>query len=167
MEHHAVLGNAVGADGRTRIYTRTVVLWAVGINIDTDLLWQHVTVAENAVQTVSLTDRVSLERTPSKRKRGDETAASHLRPVVLMMSTAELRRGNLAKRMKSQQTFRSVLSMDIEYRGSQPNLKISGRNTIQMTALGGTHHPPTDRYAGYVGTAKRSVARTSPPSGTS
>jgi hypothetical protein len=138
MENHAVLGNAVGADGRTRIYTRTVVLWAVGINIDTDLLWRHVTVAEHAVQTVSFSDRVSLERTPSKRKRGDETAASHARPVVLMMSTAEMRRGNLPKRMKSQQTFRSVLSMDIEYRGSRPNLKISGRNTIQMTAWGGT-----------------------------
>ena len=39
MENHAILGNAVGADGRTRIYTRTVVLWAVGITIDTDLLW--------------------------------------------------------------------------------------------------------------------------------
>jgi hypothetical protein len=49
-----------------------------------------------------------------------------------MLSTSTHRRGNLEKRMQSV-PFRSVLSVDIEYRGAMPNLKISNRNTIQAT----------------------------------
>lgn len=49
------------------------------------------------------------------------------------MTTATKRRGTLAKRMRSTQTFRSVLSMDVEHRGYMPNLKISARNTLQVT----------------------------------
>lgn len=70
-----------------------------------------------------------------------------------------MHRGNLPKRMKRRQTFRSVLSMDVEYQGNMPNLKISSfcdsffsltpfifltitehrRNTLQMTI----HSKPT------------------------
>lgn len=131
MDGHAVLGNSVGTEGPARIYTRTVVLWAVGLTIDTDLLWEHVDVDDPPIQTVAVSDTVALERTPAKRKRGEGPSA--LRPKVVMMGTAAMRRGHLAKRMKRHQTFRSVLSMDIAYRGSMPNLKVSNRNTIQLT----------------------------------
>lgn len=47
-----------------------------------------------------------------------------------MVSTSTHRRGNLDKRMQST-PFRSVLSLDVEYKGSMPNLKISNRNTIR------------------------------------
>ena len=49
-----------------------------------------------------------------------------------MISTSTHRRGDLPKRMY-RPPFRSVLSMDVEYKGAMPNLKISGRNTIQAT----------------------------------
>lgn len=48
-----------------------------------------------------------------------------------MLTTATDRRGTLKKRLRSMQTFRSVLSVDVEHRGFMPNLKISARNTIQ------------------------------------
>lgn len=38
--------------------------------------------------------------------------------------------------MRSRQTFRSVLSMDIAYGGSMPNLKISSRNTVHRSVHG-------------------------------
>ena len=161
MDRHAVLGNSVGTDGQTRIYTRTVVLWAVGLTIDTDLLWEHVEVDERPVQTVALSETVALERTPTKRKRGEGPSVT--RPTVVMMGTASMRRGNLAKRMKRKQTFRSVLSMDIAYRGSMPNLKVSNRNTIQMTgcqdlaALGDILRHLVTTYAG------RGFTLTAPP----
>ena len=49
-----------------------------------------------------------------------------------MISISTHRQGTLDKRMQST-PFRSVLSLDIEYRGAMPNLKISNRNTIQAT----------------------------------
>lgn len=55
-------------------------------------------------------------------------------PVVRMISTSTHRRGNLDKRLQSV-PFRSVLSLDIEYRNSMPNLKISNRNTIQTGGM--------------------------------
>lgn len=86
MEQHGILGNAVGADGRTRIYTRTVVLWAVGLTIDTELLWKNVEVVEQPVQLIPLTDRISLERPPpSKRPRNATTTNGATKPVVLMI----------------------------------------------------------------------------------
>ena len=53
-------------------------------------------------------------------------------PIVRMISISTHRRGTLDKRMQSS-PFRSVLSLDIEYKGAMPNLKISNRNTIQAT----------------------------------
>jgi hypothetical protein len=102
---HPILGDHVTGGGR--IYTRTVVLWAVGLTINTDALWDHVAVTEG--------------RKPARH------------PLVRMMTTATKRRGSLAKRMRNQQTFRSVLSLDVEHRGYMPNLKISARNTMQIT----------------------------------
>ena len=64
------------------------------------------------------------------------------------------RRGVLAKRLKNQQTFRSVLSLDIEHRGFMPNLKISARNTLQVTGaqnlnvLGDILHHLITEYTG-------------------
>ena len=75
-------------------------------------------------------------------------------PVVRMLTTATERRGCLPKRMRSFQTFRSVLSMDIEHRGYMPNLKISARNTLQVTGaqdmevLGDILHFLCTTYAG-------------------
>lgn len=167
MDGHAVLGNAVGADGQTRIYTRTIVLWAVGISIDTDLLWEHVEVEERPTQTVPLTDTVTLDCTPSKRRRGEGPSAT--RPVVVMMGTAAMRRGHLEKRMKRPQTFRSVLSMDIAYRGSMPNLKVSNRNTIQLTgcqdlaALGDILHHLVTTYEGRGFTLAEGASTTARP----
>lgn len=57
-------------------------------------------------------------------------------PVVRMASTCNARRGHLEKRM-STVPFRSVLSLDIEYKGGMPNFKISNRGTVQATTLDG------------------------------
>jgi hypothetical protein len=71
-----------------------------------------------------------------------------------MMTTATKRRGMLAKRLRATQTFRSVLSMDVEHRGYMPNLKISSRNTLQVTGaqdlevLGDILHYLVNRYRG-------------------
>ena len=109
MEFHPVLGKTVAlgdAAAPGRIYTRTVVLWAVDLAMDPQRLWEEVEVR-------------------------DEATTQH--PVVRMMTTATERRGCLKKRLRRSQTFRSVLSMDVEWRGYMPNLKISGRNTLQVT----------------------------------
>lgn len=63
----------------------------------------------------------------------DSGKSSSPTPVVRMLTTATKRRGRLSKRLRSQQSFRSVLSMDVEYNGFMPNLKISARNTLQVT----------------------------------
>lgn len=98
MDHDPILGRVIELDGTAaRIYTRTVVLWAVGLVLDPAQLWDHVAVAEDT-----------------------SAAPPGSGPVVRMMTTATDRRGCLPKRLRSSQTFRSVLSMDIEHRGYMP-----------------------------------------------
>lgn len=111
--YHPILGSRVRhapGDDVGRVYTRTVVLWAVNLYIDPETLWRHVDVVEESDVK-------------------DDAAT----PQVRMLTTASGRRGTLPKRMRSSQTFRSVLSMDIAHRGFMPNLKVSARNTIQVT----------------------------------
>ena len=118
-EYHPITGRYVGAlpaDRRApalrRIYTRTVVLWTVNIDIDTAQLWQHIRVSSGGGTPVPST------------------------PVVRMVSTSTQRRGRLKKRLR-RNPFRSVLSVDVQYKTFMPNLKISDRNTVQATGPGG------------------------------
>ena len=153
MEQHPILGRTL--DGAGRIYTRTIVLWAVGIDIDTDELWKHVDVkmgqrGGNFSQNVLI---ANVQRSLANKRPDPSMTANHptmqpmakrmktetdqhhkqcKQPVVLMLSTSTHRRGDLLKRMRNN-PFRSVLSMDVEFNGCMPNLKISNRNTIQAT----------------------------------
>ena len=106
MDNQPVLGKIVEVDGlrNGKIYTRTVVLWAVGLIIDTKELWKHVQVrATSRMHPLQGTRMVT-------------------RPIVRMMSTSTDRRGGVPKRLR-RKPFRSVLSMDIEYLGCMPNLR--------------------------------------------
>ena len=132
------------AAGSGRIYTRTAVFWAVDLAVrdasptavrcvgfpsrthsavDPDALMQHVAVDEDDAGG----EAAAAAPSPGKKRLAAET------PIVRMITTATHRRGTLPKRMRRSQAFRSVLSMDVEWRGYMPNLKISGRNTIQVT----------------------------------
>ena len=46
IDTHPILGRSIAQSGdvRGRIYTRTVVLWAIGITIDPKVLWENVDV---------------------------------------------------------------------------------------------------------------------------
>lgn len=142
-----VLGNIVGAetDRPVSVYTRTIILWAVGISIDTERLWEHMSVPgpRSKPRTLVLTENLRFEQTTrdgntnasgclstrvppppvNLRKRSRGVSFDHRpveAPVVLMMSTASKKRGELGKRDKSNQTFRSVLAVDIQYRSFPP-----------------------------------------------
>lgn len=149
MEQHPILGNSVlyNQSEVGKVYTRTVVLWAYGITMDPQKLWEHVEVRSRPDGPVITKEEdikpldqkaapVRCSRPGSGRRRATRASAKGHRgivPVVRMLTTATKRRGWLSKRMRSQQSFRSVLSMDVEYNGFMPNLKISGRNTLQVT----------------------------------
>lgn len=171
VHNHPVLGQTLGLDVLTTkhgtipclVYTRTIVLWALNVSIDTLQLWDNVVVLGVDNREVwhaqpTPTTHHGPPPPPTTFDYSDDSASrhtashnppppAHLRrlprsfdphgpqtrhPVVRMLSTSTHRRGNLDKRMQSA-PFRSVLSMDIEYRGAMPNLKISNRNTIQAT----------------------------------
>ena len=139
MEQHPIIGRTLSGAGR--IYTRTIVLWTVGIDINTEELWNNVDVklgnpgsgtAYNILQTMQLSG-AGHQPAPKRIKLevNDDVPPC---PIVRMMSTSTHRKGDLLKRMRNN-PFRSVLSMDVEYKGCMPNLKISNRNTIQATEL--------------------------------
>lgn len=139
---HPVLGCAIrGPDGREHpVYTRTVVLWAVGIRIDPDRLWECIEVRDtNSNRAITTAEDIVAVRgvagaaVPRGCRRSPPPATRT--PVVRMATTATKRRGNLAKRMRCGKSFRSVLSLDVECGGHMPNLKISRRNTIQATGV--------------------------------
>ena len=163
-EHHQ---NVVG-----RIYTRTVVLWAHGIRIDPALLWEQVAVQDRHDGPIITKeeDLISDPATPGdpprvwwqhrKPSRGRITRTapgkgsptrccfltqhqepSH-RPVVRMMTTATKRRGHLSKRMRSAQSFRSVLSMDVEFNGNRLSfLTNAGSHTCRISkSVAGTRY---------------------------
>lgn len=163
---HPILGRALGPADDCQIYTRTVVLWAVNMTIDTESLWRFVSVigpdnrevwyAQPVPTGAPAVERPDPKHPPAGAENrgllrcgngGNGGHASPLRtpgggltssgaamrhPVVRTVSTSTHRRGVIPKRMFSV-PFRSVLSMDVEYRGAMPNLKISNRNTIQAT----------------------------------
>jgi hypothetical protein len=146
VAEHPILGKSLPecGDEHGRIYTRTVVLWAIGITIDPDLLWENVEVRCGQDERLVKHD-VDIGAPPGKGERpapnpirprpsaGMTKTVPCRQPVVRMMTSATKRRGMLRKRLRRAQTFRSVLSMDVEYNGYMPNLKISARNTIQVT----------------------------------
>lgn len=140
MEQHPIIGRTLSGAGR--IYTRTIVLWTVGIDINTEELWNNVDVtlgnpgsstAYNILHTMQL-PVLNNQPAPKRIKLEVNDDTSQQYPIVRMMSTSTHRKGDLLKRMRNN-PFRSVLSMDVEYKGCMPNLKISNRNTIQATGL--------------------------------
>jgi hypothetical protein len=148
MEQHPIIGRTL--DGAGHIYTRTIVLWAVGININTEELWDNVdvTMTRNVPTTHSMSYSIMQRMQPRpamapdapKKRKCDEALIAPAPeaisvPVIRMMSTSTHRKGDLLKRLRNN-PFRSVLSMDVEYKGYMPNLKISNRNTIQATVHG-------------------------------
>ena len=144
---HPILGNLVESNDALvgKVYTRTVVLWAYGITMDPQELWKNVEVRdvpdgpiitkeEELTAHRETTDRTRNRRTTRTRRPANRnTVPHHHLPVVRMLTTATKRRGRLSKRLRSHQSFRSVLSMDVQYKGFMPNLKISARNTLQVT----------------------------------
>ena len=151
MEQHPIIGRTL--DGAGHIYTRTIVLWAVGIDINTEELWDNVdvTMTRNVpARCMAHTIMQQLQPRPAgdaaihtaRKRKGDPIDAPVADPttepevpVVRMLSTSTHRKGDLLKRLRNN-PFRSVLSMDVEYKGYMPNLKISNRNTIQATVHG-------------------------------
>lgn len=123
--------------------------------LDPDRLWETVDVRDmNSNRRVDHAEAITAvsgvaAMVPSRRQPAGEAgnqgvaqrraaalsaaAAASLVPVVRMAICADKRRGNLAKRLRRAHSFRSVLSLDVEYGGYMPNLKISRRNTIQAT----------------------------------
>lgn len=91
------------------IYTRTIVLWAFNLVVDTEAFISNVILDP----------------------KGDKQEA----PRVITVSTPEQRRGERRKRKTGTKTspFRSVVSVDVEYQNATPNFKLSKRNTIQAT----------------------------------
>jgi hypothetical protein len=139
MEQHPIIGRTLSGAGR--IYTRTIVLWTVGIDINTEELWNNVDVtlgnpvSDTAYDILHAMQLPVLKTQPvAKRIKLEVDANAQQYPIVRMMSTSTHRKGDLLKRMRNN-PFRSVLSMDVEYKGCMPNLKISNRNTIQATGL--------------------------------
>ena len=126
-----------------------------------DILDGHVVHEEEEVAVGDITgEPVCTCNNKERRMRPPTKRGSHhgvgvgSGPVVRMLTTATKRRGRLLKRMRSSQSFRSVLSMDIEYDGYMPNLKISARNTVQITgaqdmnAIGAILHHLVHTYSG-------------------
>ena len=179
---HPILGTHVQDGDHTvgKVYTRTVVLWAFGIVIQPHLLWRHVrpspgqgpasgcpqvrnpvdnrlVLREEDLPLLPLSSTAAAARRkehPPERRRPPIAAEPQKAPIVRMLTTATKRRGRLNKRMRSMQSFRSVLSMDVEYNGYMPNLKVSARNTVQVTgaqnmdALGAILHHLLTQYEG-------------------
>lgn len=95
MEHHPVLGSVVGADTDrpVTVYTRTIILWGVGLTVDTDRLWEHMNVAVQSTRPRSLvlSDTLRFEQPPPpaagarKRSRGVVADLAPGSPVVMMM----------------------------------------------------------------------------------
>lgn len=138
---HPVLGDVVvppGPRGRDRyanagrLYTRTMVLWAVGFTINTRRLWDHVEVANDDPAPRAALFRAAAPRADKGRARRPHHGTTV--PVVRMLRTATQRRGYLAKRTR-RRPFRSVLSVDVEHDGGMPNLKLSDRGTVQVTGV--------------------------------
>lgn len=116
---HDITGHVIGDE---RIYTRTLVLWAVGIQIDVDRIWHEAPVRDRHNNLVTEVDS----------NKGVPTFPKTDTPVIRMMCKNGHYKGTVAKRMNVA-PFKSVLSMDIQYADMMPNIKISARNTIQIT----------------------------------
>jgi hypothetical protein len=104
MTDHPITGQKVN---NISINTRTFVVWALGVDFDIDMLWKHVSVSK-------------------KRTCGSSTAR------VCFISYNGAKRGHLRKR-NCAKPFKSVLSLDVQFQSKMPNVKVSRKNTIQVT----------------------------------
>lgn len=129
VDRHGIMGTRVGP---INIYTRTIVLWAVGIHIDIDQLWQHLQVIDEHGQQVSTEISHPVVDAPTVHFRPTT------RPVVRMVKNSQFMRGSVPKRSRSR-PFKSVLSVDVQYGSRMPNLKISKQHTIQITGCCSMH----------------------------
>ena len=137
VDLHPVLGTRVTS---TDIYTRTIVMWAVGIELDIDLLWNNLRVldehggevTENRTYPVFTRDDKGSERPRSGARGSPKQFEPTSQPVVRMVKCSKQMRGHVKKRIHSK-PFKSVLSVDIQSGIRMPNLKISKQNTIQIT----------------------------------
>ena len=124
---HPVIGTHVMD---MEIYTRTIVMWATGIEIDIDALWQHLEVVDEHGGVV--TEVRAHPVIPNGRELQGKQFKPTLQPVVRMAKSSKYMRGGVSKRINSK-PFKSVLSVDIQHGKRMPNLKISKQNTIQIT----------------------------------
>lgn len=121
LQTHPITGHIIDDE---QIYTRTLVLWAVDMDINVDEIWRHARVFDSEGNTVV--------NTGSCLKAGVAVFPPCIDPTIRMMCKGGEYRGTLAKRMNTS-SFKSVLSMDVQVANAMPNVKISGRNTIQIT----------------------------------
>lgn len=103
MDMHPVMGQFVG---NHRIYTRTVVVFLVGIHVNLPILEQNVELCEHGpVDT----------------------------PYVTMLQYQNRSEGFLPKRQKRKRPFHSMLTLDVAYRNKMPHFKLSRQNSIHVT----------------------------------
>lgn len=76
MDRDPILGGVIGGETErpVAIYTRTIILWAVGLSIDTELLWEHMAVAgrRSRPQALVVSETLRFEQTapaPGGRRR--------------------------------------------------------------------------------------------------
>ena len=120
LRTHGITGHVIGNE---RIYTRTLVLWAVGMHIDIEKIWLEAPVRDHQNNLVTEVDT---------KKVGVTKFPATTTPVIRMMCRNGQYKGTIAKRMNAV-AFKSVLSLDIQCADMMPNVKISARNTIQIT----------------------------------
>ena len=137
VDTHPILGTRVTS---TDIYTRTVVMWAVGIELDINLLWNNLRVMDEHDNEVTENRAYPGYTRVDKGSEGPRLAIKGSpkqfqptsQPVVRMVKCSKQMRGAVKKRIHSK-PFKSVLSVDIQFGMRMPNLKISKQNTIQVT----------------------------------
>jgi hypothetical protein len=103
MDAHPVMGQFVGSH---RIYTRTVVVYLVNVQVNLPILEQNVEVSETGPVA---------------------------EPRVVMIQYQKRSDGFLQKRKDNQRRFFSMLTLDVACQNKTPHLKLSRQNTIHVT----------------------------------
>ena len=107
IRSHPIIGQHVD---NISINTRTFVVWALDIDFNIDNIWKNVRVLKK--QQALTTDTA----------------------VIRMMSYNGEKKGFLRKRQHSK-PFKSVLSLDVQFKNKMPNVKVSRKNTLQVTGV--------------------------------
>lgn len=115
MDSHPLLGRVVFQDDNHKrsIYTRTVVLWAVGVVVDADKLdRRHLSCVQVSLFFCRHCCRFAFGDggDTSEEIRVSDFPKNDLTPSVRMLSSSTCRRGCLKKRLRKR-PFRSVLSL--------------------------------------------------------